>query len=78
MAGFLQATCAITVNLTSSANFVQLFCPETLAQAWLDYLDAVLAYNESQFRMVRAIGKVPELSAPPAAPPPPAPPAGAS
>jgi outer membrane protein TolC len=32
---------------------------QALAQARLDYLDAVLAYNRSQFRLKRAIGEQP-------------------
>ena len=34
---------------------------QALAQARLDYLNAVLAYNRSQFRLLRAIGKPPVL-----------------
>jgi hypothetical protein len=31
MAGYLQVTWSVTANLTCFANFVQVFCPETLA-----------------------------------------------
>jgi outer membrane protein TolC len=48
---------------------------QALAQARLDYLDAVLAYNRSQFRLFRALGQPPLPSdAPPCPPSPPAPP----
>jgi outer membrane protein TolC len=51
---------------------------QALAQARLEYLDAVLAYNRAQFRLVRALGQPPALNPPPApACAPPAPPAGA-
>jgi outer membrane protein TolC len=51
---------------------------QALALARLDYLDAVLAYNRAQFRLVRALGQPPALNPPPApACSPPAPPAGA-
>lgn len=42
---------------------------QALAQARTDYLDAVLTYNRSQFRLFRAIGQ-PPLLPPPSAPPP--------
>jgi hypothetical protein len=32
---------------------------QALAQARLDYLDSVLAYNRAQFRLKRAIGQQP-------------------
>jgi outer membrane protein TolC len=48
---------------------------QALAQARLEYLDAVLAYNRAQFRLVRALGQPPALNPPPALPPP-VPPAG--
>ena len=38
---------------------------QALAQARLDYLDSVLAYNRAQFRLVRAMGRVPGLDPPP-------------
>jgi outer membrane protein TolC len=41
---------------------------QALAQARLEYLEAVLAYNRAQFRLVRALGKPPALDGP--APPP--------
>ena len=34
---------------------------QALAQARVDYLDAVLAYNRSQFRLYRALGNCPVL-----------------
>lgn len=40
---------------------------QALAHARTDYLDAVLAYNRSQFRLFRAIGQPPQLP-PPSAP----------
>jgi hypothetical protein len=49
-------------------------------QARLEYVDAVLAYNRAEFRLVRALGHPPALNPPPGpapACPPPAPPAGA-
>jgi outer membrane protein TolC len=36
---------------------------QALAQARLDYLDAVLSYNRAQFRLVRAVGQPPALPA---------------
>jgi outer membrane protein TolC len=39
---------------------------QALAQARLDYLDAVLAYNRAQFRLYRAIGQAPSPSTAPA------------
>jgi hypothetical protein len=50
---------------------------QALAQTRSDYLNAVLAYNRSQFRLYRAIGQPPYLrqpasgEIPPIAPPPP-------
>src|SRR5262249_54964278 len=35
---------------------------QALAQARLDYLDSVLAYNRAQFRLYRAIGQAPSPS----------------
>ena len=37
---------------------------QALAQARADYLDAVLTYNRSQFRLYRALGQPPMLPAP--------------
>ena len=42
---------------------------QALAQSRTEYLGAVLAYNRSQFRLVRALGQAPPRSAP--SPPPP-------
>jgi outer membrane protein TolC len=47
---------------------------QALAQARADYLDAVLAYNRAQFRLVHAVGRPPALSPDPRRPCPPAPP----
>lgn len=41
---------------------------QALAQARTDYLDAVLAYNRAQFRLVRAMGRAPFLGDPVAPP----------
>jgi outer membrane protein TolC len=38
---------------------------QALAQARLDYLESVLAYNRAQFRLVRALGQPPALNPPP-------------
>jgi outer membrane protein TolC len=46
---------------------------QALAQARLDYLQSVLAYNRAQFRLVRALGRVPVLKPVPAPLPPPPP-----
>jgi len=43
---------------------------QALAQARADYLDAVLAYNRSQFRLYRAIGRAPTPDAPSSIPAP--------
>jgi outer membrane protein TolC len=43
---------------------------QALAQARLDYLDAVLAYNRSQFRLYHALGRPPLLPPAPATTPP--------
>ncbi len=74
-----EAQASLALNLTNirrgagllgATRPIEVLQPiQALAQARADYLDAVLAYNRSQFRLYRALGRPPTLSEPPAASP---------
>ncbi len=73
-----EATASLGLNLTNirrgaglpgATRPIEVLQPiQALAQARADYLNAVLAYNRAQFRLLRAIGRPPVLT--PSAPPP--------
>jgi outer membrane protein TolC len=53
-------------GLPGSTRPIEVLQPiQALAQARVDYLDAVLAYNRAQFRLYRALGQPALLSSPP-------------
>lgn len=73
-----EAQASLALNLTNirrgaglpgATRPIEVLQPiQALAQARADYLDAVLSYNRSQFRLYRALGRPPHLAQ---APPPP-------
>jgi outer membrane protein TolC len=70
-----EAIESLTLNLTNirggaglpgATRAIEVLQPiQALAQARLDYLDAVLAYNRAQFRLFRALGQTPAVAPPP-------------